>query len=51
MEIVDPAIDFQALSVSMGVPAVRADDREAIAAAVAAAVTREGPSLIEIAIQ
>ena len=51
MKIVDPAINFQALSASMGVPAVRADDREAIAAAVAKALERDGPSLIEIAIQ
>ncbi len=51
MEIVGPAIDFQALSASMGVPAARADDREAIGAAVAAALARNGPSLIEIAIK
>ena len=51
MEIVGPAIDFQALSASMGVPAARADDREAIGVAVAAALARNGPSLIEIAIK
>jgi len=51
MEIVDPAVDFQALSASMGVPAARADDRAAVAAAVAKALERDGPSLIEIAIQ
>jgi benzoylformate decarboxylase len=50
MGIVGPAIDFQALAASMGVPSVRADDRDAIAAAVADALRREGPSLIEIAI-
>ncbi len=50
MEIAAPAIDYQALASSMGVPPQRADDREAIAAAVAAALRREGPSLIEIAI-
>ena len=33
---------------SMGVPAARADDREAIAAAVADALARNGPALIEI---
>ena len=27
MEVADPAIDFQALAASMGVPAARADDR------------------------
>jgi benzoylformate decarboxylase len=51
MEIVGPAVDFMALAASMGVPSARADDREAIAAAVADAVRREGPSLIEIAIR
>ena len=51
MEIVGPAIDFQALAASMGVPAVRADDRAAIGAAVEGALTRGGPSLIEIAIR
>ncbi len=51
MEIAGPAIDFQALAASMGVPSARADDRETIAAAVADALRREGPSLIEIAIR
>jgi benzoylformate decarboxylase len=51
MEIVDPAIDFPALAASMGVPAARADDRDAIGAALAMALTREGPSLIEIRIR
>ena len=35
----------------MGVPSARADDRDAIAAAVADALRREGPTLIEIAIR
>ena len=51
MEINGPAIDFQALAASMGVPSARADDRDAITAAVAAALRRDGPSLIEIAIR
>jgi benzoylformate decarboxylase len=51
MEIVDPAIDFQALSTSMGVPSARGDDRDAIGAAVAVALTQGGPSLIEIGIR
>jgi benzoylformate decarboxylase len=34
MDVVDPAIDFQALAASMGVPAEPADSREAIGAAV-----------------
>jgi benzoylformate decarboxylase len=51
MEVTGPAIDFQSLAASMGVPSARADDRDAIAAAVAEALRREGPSLIEIAIR
>ena len=51
MDVVDPAIDFQALAASMGVPAERAADRDAIGAAIACALKREGPSLIEIPIR
>jgi len=51
MDITGPAIDYQSLAASMGVPSARADDRAAIAAAVADALRREGPSLIEIAIR
>ena len=51
MDVVDPAIDFQALAASMGVPAERADDRAAIGAAIERALKREGPSLIEIPIR
>ena len=51
METVDPAIDFSALAASMGVPAARANDRGAIGAEVAKALTRDGPSLIEIEIR
>ena len=51
MDVVDPAIDFQALAASMGVPAERANDRSAIGAAVARALERDGPSLIEIPIR
>jgi len=51
MEIVDPAIDFLSLAASMGVPAERADDRDAIGAAVAKALECDGPSLIEIRIR
>lgn len=50
MNIEDPRIDYQALARAMGVPATRADAPQAIAAAVAQALTREGPSLIEIPI-
>jgi benzoylformate decarboxylase len=51
MDVVDPAIDFQALATSMGVPAERANDRDAIDAAIERALKREGPSLIEIPIR
>jgi benzoylformate decarboxylase len=51
MDVVDPAIDFQALAASMGVPAERADNRDAIGAAIERALKREGPSLIEIPIR
>jgi benzoylformate decarboxylase len=51
MDVVDPAIDFQALAASMGVPAERADDRNAIGTAIERALKREGPSLVEIPIR
>jgi benzoylformate decarboxylase len=51
MDVVDPAIDFVSLAASMGVPAERAEDRDAIGAAVARALERHGPSLIEIPIR
>jgi benzoylformate decarboxylase len=51
MDVVDPAIDFQALAASMGVPAERANDRDGIGAAIERALKREGPSLIEIPIR
>ncbi|KUJ86265.1 thiamine pyrophosphate-binding protein [Ruegeria marisrubri] len=51
MNVEDPAIDFQALSRSMGVPSCEAGTPEAIAKAVAEALERDGPSLIEIAIR
>lgn len=51
MDVNDPAIDFQALAASMGVPATRADTVGAIGTAVAEALGRDGPSLIEIAVK
>ena len=50
MDIDDPAIDFQALAASMGVPAIRADVPDAIRAAIGEALDRDGPTLIEIAV-
>ena len=51
MDVDDPAIDFQALALSMGVPSERAGDRDAVAACLARAMGRGGPTLIEIAIR
>src|SRR5262249_29183625 len=51
MDIAGPAIDFQALATSMGVPGIRANGRAAIGAAVAKALERHGPTLIEIAVR
>ena len=51
MDVADPAIDFQALAASMGVPAERANDRDAVGAAIGRALERDGPSLIEIPIR
>ena len=50
METLDPPIDFAALSASMGTPYAKAENRDEIAAAFAAATVREGPTLIEITI-
>ena len=51
MDVDDPAIDFQALAASMGVPAIRADVPDAIRAAIGEALDRDGPTLIEIAVK
>jgi benzoylformate decarboxylase len=51
MEITEPAIDFEALARSMGVPHARALTREDVLAATAAAVARGGPSVIEVVIR
>ena len=51
MDVDDPAIDFQALAASMGVPAIRADTPDAIRDAIAEALKFHGPTLIEIAVK
>ena len=51
MDVDDPAIDFQALAASMGVPAIRADTPDAIRDAIAEALKFDGPTLIEIAVK
>ncbi|MBK9082091.1 MAG: thiamine pyrophosphate-binding protein [Rhizobiales bacterium] len=50
MNIENPRIDYQALARSMGVPCARVAAPAEIAAAIAEALMREGPSLIEIPI-
>jgi benzoylformate decarboxylase len=50
METVDPAIDFAALSASMGTPHRLAATRDEVLAAFAEAVGRDGPTVIEIPI-
>ena len=51
METVDPAIDFAALSRSMGTPHILAPTRDAVLAAFAEAVQRDGPTVIEIPVR
>ena len=51
MDIAEPAIDFEALAKSMGVPHEKTHDRAAVMAATARAVARGGPSLIEVVIK
>jgi benzoylformate decarboxylase len=51
MDVTDPPVDFLALAAAMGVPAERAENREAIAAAAKTAFARSGPSLIEIPVK
>jgi benzoylformate decarboxylase len=50
MDIIEPAVDFQALAKSMGVPSCRVEAPQEIAAATQAALERNGPTLIEIPI-
>jgi benzoylformate decarboxylase len=50
MDLVEPAVDFQALAKSMGVPSYRVEGPQEIADAAAMALERNGPTLIEIPI-
>jgi benzoylformate decarboxylase len=50
MDLIEPAVDFQALAKSMGVPSCRAEGPQEIADATKIALQRQGPSLIEIPI-
>jgi benzoylformate decarboxylase len=48
LDVTDPAIDYAALAQSLGVPARRIDDPDALSAAVAQSLKRGGPELIEV---
>jgi benzoylformate decarboxylase len=50
MDLIEPAVDFQALAKSMGVPSCCAEGPLEIAAATKTALERNGPTLIEIPI-
>jgi benzoylformate decarboxylase len=50
MDLIEPAVDFQALAKSMGVQSYCADGPQEIAEAAAMALERKGPTLIEIPI-
>ena len=50
MDIADPAIDFQSLARSMGVPAQRIEKAGDIAGAIEAGIASGKPNLIEITI-
>ncbi|MCC6305714.1 MAG: thiamine pyrophosphate-binding protein [Rhodobacteraceae bacterium] len=51
MAVDDPPVDFQALAAALGVPAARAGTAAEIGAAIAAALARGGPTLVEIPIR
>ncbi len=50
MDFLDPEIDFVLLARSMGVTAERIDDPAAIAPAMRAALTRRGPTLLDVSV-
>jgi benzoylformate decarboxylase len=50
MDLIEPAVDFQALAKSMGVPSCRVEAPQQIAEATEGAFARAGPTLIEIPI-
>jgi benzoylformate decarboxylase len=50
MNLVEPAVDYQALAGALGVPAARTESPKEVAAAIRAATSRDGPSLVEIPI-
>jgi benzoylformate decarboxylase len=50
MDLIEPAVDFQALAKSMGLASCRVEGPQEIANATRTALERNGPSLIEIPI-
>jgi benzoylformate decarboxylase len=51
LDMIDPEVDFLALARSMGVHGVRADTAEAVAKALGEALSRQGPTLIDVPIE
>lgn len=51
MDVSQPAIDYQKLAASFGIPAFRIDDRASIGSVVREAQELQGPSLVEILIR
>jgi benzoylformate decarboxylase len=48
MDLRDPEIDFVGLAQSLGVPAQRIDDPDAVAPALRASIARGGPALLDV---
>jgi benzoylformate decarboxylase len=51
LDIMDPEVDFLALARAMGVHGVRADTPDAVGKALREAVSRQGPTLIDVPIE
>jgi benzoylformate decarboxylase len=51
LDMVDPEIDFLALARAMGVHGVRADTADAVSKALREAISRDGPTLIDVPIE
>jgi benzoylformate decarboxylase len=51
LDMMDPEVDFLALARAMGVHGVRADTPEAVSKALREALSRQGPTLIDVPIE
>src|SRR5919197_6687362 len=51
LDLMDPEVDFLALPRAMGVHGVRADTADAVAKALREAISRQGPTLIDVPIE